>query len=62
MEKFRLERLIPSFHIKDTKLLYNKKVCIPQESVPSNLLIAHNIKIGDYFKFERNYVPIGQFS
>lgn len=53
-EKAGLKRLIPLFSIKNSKLLYNRNVYVPQRAMQYILEIIHESRIGGYVKFAKN--------
>lgn len=45
----RVERLVPSFRIKDGLLYFENKICIPRKNVADLLRLAHDCKIAGHF-------------
>jgi len=60
-EKFRIEKLLPSFEKNGSKLLYNGKVCVPRKSISTILNIAHDSKLGGHFKFAKTMSRLSNF-
>jgi len=60
-EKYRLEQLLPYFELKDRKLFYNGKLCVPRKSVSTILQIAHDSRVGGHFKFAKTMSRLSNF-
>jgi len=60
-ERKKLEELLPMFKMKDGKLLYNGKLCVPRKSVSTILQIAHDSRVGGHFKFAKTMSRLTNF-
>lgn len=59
--KAKIESPIPQFSIKDTRLLYKRKICAQQKAVSSILQDAHDSKIGGQFRSARTMSRLSNF-
>lgn len=49
----RIEQLVSLFELKEGKLIYNGKVCVPRNNVRDLLDLPHDARVSDHFAFTK---------
>ena len=57
----KIDRILPSFHFHENKLLYDGKICVPRKSISSILQLAHDSKTSGHFGYLKTLLRLKNF-